>query len=63
MTEPSVIDQRLIEEAFRRQMQRDEAVHRATLLALFYTKLIEGGVPEDEAFTLTSTWLENGMFG
>lgn len=59
--EPSALEERLKEEAFRRQMQRDEAVHKATLLGVFYSKLIEGGIPDDEAFTLTSTWLENGM--
>lgn len=63
-TAPETDAQRLAfeqETANRRAFHCDEAAHRAAMLAAFYGKLVEGGVPEDEAFSFTRIWLKQGM--
>lgn len=45
----------------RRVFQAEEARHKAVMLASFYTALVEGGYPEEEAASLAQVWLENGM--
>jgi hypothetical protein len=47
--------------AQRRAFQVEEARHKAVMLASFYSALVEGGYPEEEAASLTQVWLENGM--